>query len=607
LVKLTTSIIFVRTEVKQCMEPKQNVLILENRREWHTILERLRANADAAIEAVQTYTEALALLEERSFHLAVIDLTLSSADHDYDLDGTHDGLQVLAEIAQRFPSTRLVVLGENLSRETLRNTPGIPDALTLVARQHWSLESFEATLTTVLKDGDPASAAELRLVDEDEPALPTEPVSITSQLGQLPRGLTAPLRGGLYPPGVGSRPGRPRILIVEDASSWQDDLARMMEDDHYFWRVAPSHEQAMERLKLETFHVVLLDLTLGDHGVPIREGKGWQLLDYIVANAPKTKLIILSDSATSSDVARLFMGYPIKGFIDKRAFAETELRTIVRDQSAGPSLRFVTMGDFRVLRDGKLINDFGHDLAEKAIKILLSRRGESVSVNELIEYIWPGADPKEKYTLLGTIINAARGALEPDLPRPSDSKFIIRSGSNYQFNMINVEVDAEQLRQFVSEGRQQERRGETEQALRNYKAARELYKGDYLPTERLARWTMQERSALQTLYTEALNRMADIFAELGDLKLAVDAATQAQQVDSYVESTYRRLMRYYSCMGNREKALSVYRRLVILFSEFFNEDPAPETTQLSRDIEAGISVACVEDKASTGEFGSQPA
>jgi DNA-binding SARP family transcriptional activator len=357
----------------------------------------------------------------------------------------------------------------------------------------------------------------------------------------------------------------------------------------------------MERLKLETFHVVLLDLVLGDHSVPIREGKGWQLLDYLVANSPKTKIIVLSDSATSADVARLFMGYPIKGFIDKRAFNAMELRTIVRDQSAGPTLRFVTMGDFRVLRDGKLINDFGHDLAEKVIKILLARRGESVSVNELIEYIWPGEDPREKYTLLGTIVNAARGALEPDLPRPADSKFIIRSGSNYQFNMINVEVDAEQLRQLVSEGRQHERRGEMDTALRNYKAARELYRGDYLPNERLARWTMQERSALQTLYTEALNRMADIFAEVGNLKQAVEAAEQAQQVDSYVESTYRRLMRYYACMGNRDKALLVYRRLVILFSEFFNEDPSPETTQLSRDIEAGREVECVEDQTVTSE------
>ena len=580
------------------MGQTQQILIVENRREWRSILDQLEHDANNVIDAVQTYGEALMALEKRTFDLAIIDLTLRSTDHDYDNDGTHDGLQVLAELAQRFPSTKLVILGEDLSRETLRNTPGIPETLTLISRSAWTQEVLRDTLKGIVSgDGQADESPPLKL-GEDEPHFPPENFSVTTR---LPVTMTGPLRSGLRPPGVGSRPGRPRILIVEDQPVWQDQLAQMMETDNYFWRVAPSQEQAMERLKLETFHVIMLDLMLGETNIPVREGKGWQLLDYIVANCPKTKVIVISGSTSSADVARLFMGYPIKGFIDKRAFNEMELRNIVREQSAGPSLRFVMMGDFRVLRDGKLINEFGHDLAEKVIKILLSRRGETVSVNELIEFVWPGADPKEKYTTLGLIINAARNALEPELPRPSDSKFMIRSGSNYQFNMINVEVDAEQLRQFVSEGRQHERRGDLDQALRNYKAARELYKGDYLPSDRLARWTMQERSALQTLFTEALNRMADIYAEMDDLKTAVEVALQAQQIDAYVESTYRRLMRYHSCLGNKDKALAVYRRLVILFSEFFNEDPSPESMQLFHDIEQDKPISCVEDKAATSE------
>ncbi|MFN8420691.1 MAG: BTAD domain-containing putative transcriptional regulator [Anaerolineae bacterium] len=578
---------------------KLQVLIVENRREWRGIIEQVTAETTGIqIQAVQTYGEALTALEKQAFSLAVIDLTLRIPEHDYDNDGTHDGLQVLADLAQRSPQTKLVIIGESLSRETLLNTPGIPETLTLLNRANWDQASLRDVLKQVLNGGVDSvmvtglsAAIATRSVVEADPKRATAPHA----------GLTGPLRSGLTPPGVGSRPGRARILIVEDDAGWQEQLAQLMEHDQYFWRVAPTQEQAMERLKLETFHLILLDLMLGDDHVPLREGKGWQLLDYVINNSPKTKVLVISEIASSADVARLFMGYPIKGYMDKRAFNEGELRTLVREQSAGPSLRIVTLGDFRVLRDGKLINDFGHDLAEKMVKILLSRRGESISVDELVEYVWPGADPREHYATLGTIINAVRNALEPDLPRPSDSKFIIRSGLNYQFNMINVEVDAEQLRQYVSEGRQHERNGETEQALKNYKIARELYRGDYLPMERLARWTMQERSALQTLYTEALNRMADLHAEQGDLKTAIEVASQAQQVDSYVESTYRRLMRYHACLGNKNAALSVYRRLVKLFSEFFGEDPSPQTTELYQDIEADRPIDCVEDKTATSE------
>src|SRR5690348_14808511 len=115
------------------MGQTQQILIVENRREWRSILDQLEHDADNVLDAVQTYGEALAALEKNTFDLAIIDLTLRSTEHDYDNDGTHDGLQVLAELAQRFPATKLVILGEGLSRETLRNTPGIPDTINLIS------------------------------------------------------------------------------------------------------------------------------------------------------------------------------------------------------------------------------------------------------------------------------------------------------------------------------------------------------------------------------------------------------------------------------------------------------------------------------------------
>ncbi len=206
-----------------------------------------------------------------------------------------------------------------------------------------------------------------------------------------------------------------------------------------------------------------------------------------------------------------------------------------------------------------------------------------------------GSDPKAVYSDLGTTINAARAALEPDLPRPNDSHFIQRRGSNYMFNfMANVEVDIERLRQLVDEGHQFERSGETDKALRQYEAVRSVYQGDYLPGDRFAQWAIQERSAAQGLYTEALNRMADLYAAEGDLDKAIEAATRSREVDAYIESTYRRLMRYHNCKGDRNAALAVYRALVKLFSEFFGEEPSIATRRLYEDIEAGRTVACVE-------------
>lgn len=572
------------------MAYKCQVLIIENRKEWQTVLAQMLPEATTEIQTIQTYNDAITVLEHHPFDLAIIDLTLDISAHDYDRDGTHDGLQVLVEVAKRFPKTRLIALGESGGSDTLRNTPGVPANLAVIEKTHWDQAAFRTLLDGIISNVPPQSS----MIPVATPK-PTEEISPI--IPDLPRTswLTSPLNTGLTPPGVGSRPGRPRVLIVEDQALWQQTIAELMELEGYFWRVAPTHEQALERLRLESFHVVLIDLVLGDLQTPWREGQGWQVLDYLVSHCPKTKVIVISGHASSADVARLFMGYPIKGFIDKQAFSPNELRSIVREQIAGPVLRIQTLGDFRIRRDGKLINDFGHDLAETVIKILLTRRGNSISVNELIDYLWPESEPKDNYTNLGIIIGSARAALEPDLPRSTDSKFIMRNGANYQFNVMNVEVDAEQLRQLVSEGRQHERQGEIEQAIKNYKAAREIYHGDYLPGDRFARWTMQERAALQNLYTDMLNRLADLYAGLGNLKLAIEVASQALQIDAYAESTYRRLMRYHACNNNLTSSLSVYRALVKLFSEFFNEEPSAETIQLQEAIAAGRQVDCVEE------------
>jgi LuxR family transcriptional regulator, maltose regulon positive regulatory protein len=284
-------------------------------------------------------------------------------------------------------------------------------------------------------------------------------------------------------------------------------------------------------------------------------------------------------------------------------FTPDDLLQAIQEQLAGPSLRIQTLGDFRIWRDEKAITRFQDVNAERLIKLLITRRGENVSVEELIECLWPGSDATTQIANLGTTMGNARLALEPDLPRPGDSHFILRAGANYVFNtMGNVEVDIEQVRRLVSEGRQHERHAETEEALIDYEAACALYQGDFLPDDRSERWSIQERNTLQSLYTTALNRIADIHARNNRLDLAIKAATRSVEVDSYNESTYRRLMRYHACNGNQNAAMAVYRRLVKLFSEFFGEDPHALTMNLYKDIEAGVDVGCIEAASGSGEW-----
>jgi DNA-binding SARP family transcriptional activator/ActR/RegA family two-component response regulator len=603
------------------------ILIVQNRDEWAGVYEHLLAREQNGIQSVRTYQEALIALKAYRIRLAIIDMTLDVGDHDHDEDGTHDGLQILVDLERVSPQTRvLIVNGSEQTHSALKNTPGIPKEVAFVRTDELDDQSFTVMVDKMLMDPledrkQIASAPISAPVPSKPPAeewgapepliTPPQPEAENTQehtrkrdsTEELPivsipsaptmrltalRGGTTPLHTGLLPPVVGSRPGMPRTLIIEGDPEWQARLAEIVETDGHYWRVASTIGEGTERLRLESFHAVILELSKDNEA-------SWQLLETLVTRYPKTKILVISGSASSTEVAKLFMHYPIKGFIDKRSYNDDELVRMIREQFAGHMLRIQTLGDFRVWLDNKLVTDFGHDMAETAIKILLTRRGTKISVDELVECMWAGADPRANYANVGAILSAARVALEPDLPRSSDSKYILREGAGYRFNLHgSVEVDAEKLRTVVNEGRVAEKRGDFDTALKCYNKARDIYRGDYLSTDRGSPWAIAERAALQNLYAEALNWASHLYALRGDLDAAIEIALQSTNVNAYEESTYRRLMRYYACKGDMRSAAAIYRTLARLFSEFFNEEPSRAAEHLLAEITAGREVECTE-------------
>lgn len=551
-------------------------LIFEERDAWQVAFHEALGQL-AELRFVQNYQEALSTLSSQVYDLAVVDVWLDTSLNESDPggNGSHDGLEAAIHIAARYPNIRLLVISDDDGREALQNTPGLPAGTPFLTRREGQAAPDRASIGRLILD-----------------ILSRQPVET---LGESPVGLevTAPL--------INSRAGKPRVLIVEDQPFWLNTLANVLEQAGVFWRIATGPAQALARLRLESFHVVLFNL-------PLREA-AWQMLDFMVMHCQSTKLIIVSGQFTSAEVARLFMGYPVRGFIDKSTFSEAQLITTVRSQIAIPALRIQTLGDFRVWRAGRLINDFGSPYAEAVIKLLLTRRGQPISSDEMIRNLWPedlpddGRPDQAQQSKLVQAINAARVAMETDLPRPGDSHMILRDGTNFRFDLsANVEIDAEQLQALVVSGHRHERRGENAAALRNYEQVRELYLGDYLPADRGEPWTVQERTALQALYSEALNHMADLYAGQGRLDDAIETAENSLQVDAYDEGTYRRLMRYHACKGEKGAALAAYRSLVKLFSEFFGEEPHPKTRRLRDEIMADQPVDCVEITSATGEW-----
>jgi DNA-binding SARP family transcriptional activator/ActR/RegA family two-component response regulator len=379
-----------------------------------------------------------------------------------------------------------------------------------------------------------------------------------------------------------------RVLVVEDEPEWQNIVGELLADEGHVCRAATSYESALARLDQEFFNVVFLDMMLSEFDLPVRGGTGWRLLDHLVEQCPRTKVIVLSGRATAGEAARLVRDYAVADFIDKgEKDVEAQILDAVRQAMQAPSLRIQTFGQFNVWRDGRLIDPWERAQAKTIVKLLLIRRaaaGRAVSPDELMEWLWPESDPESGRKRLLPLVSNARHTLEPDV-EPRDSNFILRSSTGYYFDLSgDVTWDVRDFRQFVHEAGVQERAGELEAAAAAYEAASELYVDDFLAEDRYASWAIPQRQALQREYRDALSSLANVYAALGRYGDAIRAGEAALEADPLLESVYRQLMRYHYRAGDKGQALKVYRNCEKLFGELFGEGPAPQTKHLFEAI-----------------------
>jgi DNA-binding SARP family transcriptional activator len=387
-----------------------------------------------------------------------------------------------------------------------------------------------------------------------------------------------------------------RVLIVEDEPEWQNIVGELLSDDGHIYHLVNTYEGALTQLAQESFNVVFLDMMLHEFDLPVRGGTGWRLLDYLVEQRPRTKIIVLSGRATAGEAARLMRDYPIVTFIDKSEDdIEDQILDAVHQATRAPSLHIQTFGQFNIWRDGKLIDSWERVQAETVVKLLLVRRaagGRAVSPDELIEWLWPESDPESGRKKLLPLLCNARHTLEPDI-EPRDSNFILRSSAGYYFDLSgDVTWDVRDFRQLARDGAAQQQTGDLEVAIRAYEAARDLYLGDFLAEDRYAPWAIPQRRAFQNEYRDLLARLAEDYAALGRNADAIQAGRAALEVDPLLESAYRQLMRYHYCAGDKGQALKVYRNCAKLFDELFGEGPTPQTKRLFEAISNNAKLEC---------------
>jgi DNA-binding SARP family transcriptional activator len=252
------------------------------------------------------------------------------------------------------------------------------------------------------------------------------------------------------------------------------------------------------------------------------------------------------------------------------------------------SLKIQLFGEFRVWRGENPIEDeeWGGQKPRSLLKLLLTRPGHAFSKDEIIEALWPGVSPQDADRRLRTTASLLRRALEPDLERGSDSRYVLSRRPGYSFDeRAECEVDAWEFREHLQRAGAAQEAGQLDDAILEYREALDLARGEFLAEEPYEDWAMEARKECQEDELSALSGLAECLSLKGRYAEAIEALERALALDEYRDEIHRRLMLYHYCAGEQGLALRTYRDYARMLNEELRAAPSPELVRLKEQIE----------------------
>ena len=255
------------------------------------------------------------------------------------------------------------------------------------------------------------------------------------------------------------------------------------------------------------------------------------------------------------------------------------------DYAGGTVLHVNVLGGFAV-RCGDRSISLGSSKKGRAIfRYLVTRPERCAPKDVLLDLFWPGEQPEKAGHKLHIAVSSLRGALNEGLRDLVGEECILFGEGRYCINpTIRLRVDADEFTARCRAGERLLREGRVEEAMGEYEAAMTLYRGDFLPQDIYADWSLAPRARLEEMYLSLLGRLADFYMERGRFLDAIACARQILSRDNFREDAYRLLMRCYSRMGQRNRALREFRACEEVLRRELGVSPMQETRLLYERI-----------------------
>lgn len=255
-------------------------------------------------------------------------------------------------------------------------------------------------------------------------------------------------------------------------------------------------------------------------------------------------------------------------------------------QETGVStIHVLCLGGFRVFVKGVEIppTQWKTRKAENLFKYLIINRHHCLK-ERIIEELWPESDDRLGDASLRMALTHVRKSL--GLDDGSGESVILRRKMIHFNPRIQVVTDYE-LFTVTAQNALLEAEAENPLAESLLSQAADLYRGDFMPDNLYDDWTANLRTQLQHLYAQVVLKQVEYYRRSGRLETAVQACRRYLALDPVNELMVRAAMELLWQQGQKQPALSLYRRLVSVLKKEYDMDPAAATQELYERLRRG--------------------
>ncbi|NTU79505.1 MAG: tetratricopeptide repeat protein [Chloroflexales bacterium] len=215
----------------------------------------------------------------------------------------------------------------------------------------------------------------------------------------------------------------------------------------------------------------------------------------------------------------------------------------------------------------------------RLIELVALSHGHRLHREQLMDRLWPDADPQSVLNNLHQTLYLARRLLDlGSEPGPGHLLLQDEVVTLAPAELVWVDVTA-----FEQAAALAHRRQDPEA----YRAALDLYAGELLPESRYDEWVNARREALCQEHVALLLAQARLAEMRTEYALAIESLQRVLASDPLHEEAHRDVMRVYTLAGARQQAIRQYQALQESLQRELGVAPAPESQRLYQDILAG--------------------